>query len=283
MNLIDGKKISENILNGIKERIASHRIKPGLAVVLVGDDEASHIYVDLKEKAANDVGINFFKCLFEDSVSEKEVIKKIKELNSDENIDGIIVQLPLPEKFDTQKIINSIVPKKDVDGFHPVNIEDFFKDKSTLDPVFPRAIVKMIDYAARESDSGVESAIIVVNSEKFGDVMSKALEKKGIESKFVFCENVIDQKESGNVSGDFLSADVIITACGNPGLIDSSMAKDGAIIIDGGIKKVGKKVFGDVDVRSFKRTNCRITPVPGGVGPVTVACLLENVFLVSAW
>jgi methylenetetrahydrofolate dehydrogenase (NADP+)/methenyltetrahydrofolate cyclohydrolase len=282
MHLIDGKKISDVVLNGIKEGIANHRIKPGLAVVLVGDDEASRIYVGLKEKAANEVGINFFKCLFDGDASEEKVLEKINELNQDESIHGIIVQLPLPEKFDVQKIINTISPRKDVDGFHPVNVENFFDDKSVLDPVFPRAIVKMIENTLRESGKEVKSAMIVVNSEKFGRVMKKALEKKGIDSKFVFSADILKEKESGSINGDFLGADIIISACGSPGLIDSSMAKDGAIIIDGGIKKVGKKVFGDVDIRSFENTDCYVTPVPGGVGPMTVACLLENVFLVSA-
>lgn len=281
MNLIDGKKISKNILNGVKEGIANHGKRPGLAVVLIGDDEASHIYVNLKEKAANEVGINFFKFLFEDDVSQKEVIEKIFELNDDRNVNGIIVQLPLSEKFDVQKIIDAISPKKDVDGFHPNNIQAFFEGKSVFDPVFPRAIMKIVEHASREFEREIKNAVVVGNSQKFGDVMTKAFEKKGIESKLVFCEDVIKEKESGSVNGDFLNADVIVTACGSPGLIDASMANDNAIVVDGGIKKVGKKVFGDVDIQSFENTNCCVTSVPGGVGPVTVACLLENVYLVS--
>ncbi|MDH4330235.1 MAG: bifunctional 5,10-methylenetetrahydrofolate dehydrogenase/5,10-methenyltetrahydrofolate cyclohydrolase [Candidatus Moranbacteria bacterium] len=282
MHLIDGKKISQNILRGIRDGIASHKTRPGLAVVLIGDDSASHLYVNLKEKASTEVGINFFKFIFDENISQKEVISKIGDLNQDRNVNGIIVQLPLPEKFDSQEIINAISPRKDVDGFHPLNLEEFFKDKSLLDPVFPRAIMKMIEHTLRESEKEAKNAVIVVNSDKFGSVMSKTLQKKGIESKIVFCEDMLNEEKKDSIKNDLLNAQIVISACGKPGLINASMIKDGAIIIDGGIKKEGKKVLGDVDINSFKDTDCFVTPVPGGVGPMTVACLLENVYLVSA-
>ncbi|MFC1623268.1 bifunctional 5,10-methylenetetrahydrofolate dehydrogenase/5,10-methenyltetrahydrofolate cyclohydrolase [Patescibacteria group bacterium] len=280
MEIISGKEISKEILNNIKSEVSSRGIVPGLAVVLVGQDKASHIYVDLKEKAAKEVGIRFDKFLFDENDSEDLILDKIKELNRDDRIHGIIVQLPLPGKFDTQKIINAISPKKDVDGFHPDNIEAFFENRSDFMPVFPSAIVKMVK-ASLEGNFSDKEAIVIANSDRFGGVMCSALNREGVESKYVFCSDVLREKPSGSLIEELREADVIVTACGVLNLIDSSMVKDSVVVIDGGIVKKDGKVFGDAKFNSFEGTNCKVSPVPGGVGPMTVACLLENVYLMS--
>lgn len=264
MHIIDGRKIADEILSGLKKDINNSSSKVGLAVVLIGDDEASKIYVGLKEKSSKEIGINFRKVLFDKSASEEHILDEIEKLNQDENIHGIIVQLPLPEKFDTDKIISAISPEKDADGFRENSLNE--------NPVFPSAILKMIK-SASGGDLENKKAVTIANSEKFGEMMNKILLREGIKSDYVFCSGIGGQDISGY--------DIVITACGVPHLIKNSMVKNGAIIIDGGIKKEGKTVLGDVDMDSFIKTDCAVSPVPGGVGPVTVACLLESVYLLN--
>lgn len=261
MQTIIGKDIADKMLLDLKKKIENSSSAPGLAVLLIGDDKASQIYVGLKEKAAQMVGVNFQKFLFDENSSEEEIIEKIEELNSDKNFNGIIVQLPLPEKFNTNKIINTISPKKDADGFR--------KESINKNPVFPTAILKMIE----SINIDIKNSVVVTKSERFGETMKGILKGKNIESDYIICNEIKerDLKEYG----------AIITACGIPNLISSNIVKDGSIIIDGGIKKEDGKIMGDVDVDSFKNTNCYISPVPGGVGPVTVACLLESVYNLS--
>ncbi len=261
MQKIDGKKIADEILANLKSNIKNSGSKPGLAVLLVGEDRASQIYVGLKERAAKEIGLNFEKVLFDEHVDEDIIISKIEDLNGNDNIHGIIVQLPLPEKFNTDKIINAISPKKDADGFR--------ESSENENPVFPTAIIKMIESVDRE----VKTAAIITKSEKFGEMMKLQLEKRGISSEYIFCDNISN--------ADLGGYDAIISACGIPNLIKSEIVKDEAIIIDGGISKEGNKVLGDADIESFEDTNCYLSPVPGGVGPVTVACLLESVYKLS--
>lgn len=295
MQLIKGKEIAADILNNIRLEIEKIETKPTLAVILIGKDKASEIYVGLKEKAAREIGMNFNLFKYDSGVEEGVVLNKIKEINDNESIDGLIVQLPLPEKLNKHKIINAINPQKDVDGFCEINQELFFQNKSGLEPVFPKAIIKMVksalvDLEIKEEPSFLVSSIdykreridminfsrkamIICKSDDFGKIMQKAFEKIKIEAQYVFCNDIENKIDS------IKDADIIVTACGiknlvNPKIID----KDRVIIIDGGIVKESGKVFGDVDFESFKETDCLISPVPGGVGPVTVTCLLENTF-----
>jgi len=277
MKFIKGKKISEEISKNIKCRIKKEKLDIGLAVVLVGENKASKIYTRLKKKAAEKVGINFFKCEFNDKGDrnnlENRVIEKIKELNVDEKVSGMIVQLPLPEGLDMRKIINSIDPQKDADGFHPENVKLFFENKDRIWPVFPKAIIKMIESAGVKL--GEKKAVIIANSEKFGEIMVEVLKRKNIKAEYILVGNV---KKNLHI---IKQADIIVTACGIPGLVKGGMIKKGAVIIDGGIAKKGKKVWGDVDIESVKNIIGYVSPVPGGVGPVTVACLLENVLILG--
>lgn len=279
MKLLKGKKVAKNILRDVRNKIRSENLNLGLAVVLVGNDESSIIYIDLKKEAAAKVGIDFKKIEMNKNVSEKEVLEKISELNRDKEINGIIVQFPLPEHLDKLKIVKAINSQKDVDGFST------FKDRSHsgIDqslygarifgghPVFPRAIMILIESSGQKLTG--KRGIIICNSEKFGKVMQFILEKYGVQSEYIFKENIQSNLEK------IKNADILITAVGKPGLITGDMVKQGAIVIDGGIIRADGKVTGDIDLESVKDVAGYVSPVPGGVGPVTVACLMENVYL----
>jgi methylenetetrahydrofolate dehydrogenase (NADP+)/methenyltetrahydrofolate cyclohydrolase len=265
MKLLNGKKTADAILKNIAREIKAKKTKPGLAVLLIGKDRASEIYVRIKKKRAEEIGMDFSLFRFNRNNSDKEVVKKIKNLNDDKKINGIIVQLPLPKKFNTQKIINSINPEKDVDGF--------LNKCEELMPVFPQAIIKLIESSKKKL--GGRKAIVISNSKLFGEMMLEALRRKKIKSEYVL------RKEISKNIAKIKKADILVSAVGVRGIIKNEMMKEGMIVIDGGIIKIGKKVFGDVDFESTKKLRGFITPVPGGVGPVTVACLLENVYLAS--
>lgn len=261
MKLLKGKIVADKILRDLKIRIAKKKKKPGLAVILVGDNKASKLYVALKEKAANAVGINFHLIQFNKSESEKTILKEIKELDVDPMTHGIIVQLPLPKKFNTQKIIDAIGPKKDADGFSGKN------------PVFPQAILKLIESSGQKLKN--KKAIVIANSKIFGEMMSETLKSKKINAEYILAK-----KPKSNLE-KIKEADIVITAVGKSKLIRGVMLKKGAIVIDGGITKRGKKVLGDVDFESVSKVAGWLSPVPGGVGPVTIACLLQNVDFLS--
>lgn len=287
MRLLRGRKIADKILADLKKAIQKQKSKPALAVLLVGENKASRIYASLKQKAAQRNGIGFYLYEFSKNSSEKEIIGKIKELNGDKKISGIIVQLPLPKKFSaqggsasggkTQKIINAISPEKDADGFSaqggPAGGRHPQKNSTSLQPVFPKAILKLIESSGQKIAG--KRAIVVANSKKFGETMVAALKQKKIRANYILA------KEIKNNLAKLKKADMIITAVGKPDLITGDMVKKNVVIIDGGIIKKGKKVLGDVDFESVKNKVSYITPVPGGVGPVTIACLLENVYLLS--
>lgn len=271
MRLLLGKPVADKILSQLKENIERENLKPGLAVLLIGEDKASQIYVSLKEKRAQEIGMNFFRFDLSENVSQQEVISKIEDLNRDEKVNGVIVQLPLPKGFDTDKIISTIDPKKDADGFHKKNIEKFLEGEDNIWPVFPRAIVKIMESTGEKLDG--KKAIVVANSTEFAGTMVAALAKFGLEARYVL------SRELPSKLGQIREANVVVSAVGSPGLLKGEMLQSGSIIIDGGIEKVGEKVLGDVDFGSTEGLSGYITPVPGGVGPLTIACLLENTYL----
>ena len=240
-------------------------------MLLVGNDNASKLYVSLKEKTAKEIGIDFSLFKYGENVAQAEILQQIEKLNLDENVHGIIVQLPLPQGFDTQKIIESIDPKKDADGFHPENTKLFLDGNDGVSPVFPRAIRCLIESSGEELAG--KKAVVVANSDEFGKIMCAILLQIGVVGEYVLSGNILSNLD------DIKGADVVVSAVGTPGLLNVQMLKEGAIVIDGGIEKVGDRVLGDVDFASLAAFNGHITPVPGGVGPVTIACLLENVYL----
>jgi len=271
MKLLYGKPIADEILSRLQSDIFKSAKKPGLAVILAGNNEASKIYVALKEKAAAEIGMNFFLHRVAENVLEKEVTELIEKLNRDDSVHGIIVQLPLPAAFDTEKIISSIDPEKDADGFHMQNIADFMSGNGKIFPVFPQAILCLAESSGEELKN--KKAIVIANSDEFGKVMVSALEQKSISAEYIISGEI--QRNLGKIE----AADIVVSAVGSPGLIKGEMLKEGAIIIDGGISKINSKVVGDVDFASTKEKNGYLSPVPGGVGPLTIACLLENTYL----
>jgi methylenetetrahydrofolate dehydrogenase (NADP+)/methenyltetrahydrofolate cyclohydrolase len=269
MKLLKGKKIADAILKKVKEEIKKNSLQPGLAVILVGDNRASHLYVSLKKKAAQKIGIKFQLFRFSSKIKEVAIIQKIQALNADKKINGMIVQLPLPKNLNTQKIINTIDPRKDVDGFSAKNI-------AKLQPVFPQAIMEILSASFLKVPLRKEAkAMVIANSKKFGEVMVNTLRKKKISGEYILSNKLKERIEKVQ------KADILISAVGKPGLIIDKMIKRGVVIVDGGITKKGKKVLGDVDFDSVRNKAAFLTPVPGGVGPVTIACLLKNTFLAA--
>lgn len=264
--IIDGKKIAAEIRAKIKNEITKLGISPGLAVILVGADPASHLYVSLKEKAAAEVGIHFEKYLFFAGEPEEKIIAKIQELNSRPDIHGIIVQLPLPSGYNENKIIAAIDPGKDADGFHPENIEKLLAGEPEIIPPIILGILRLIEPTGAELRN--KKIAILANSE----ILAKPLEKilEGNEIKTIITPETLTDKIS--------DVDIVISALGRPKIITGEMIKPGATLIDVGTTRLeGGATVGDVDFDSASQVAGWITPVPGGVGPMTVAMLLRNV------
>lgn len=287
MITIDGQQLAEDKLKTVKVAVRAMVRPPSLAVVLVGDDAASHLYVGLKEKAAKKAGIEFHKYLLAVDASQAEVLQCIDFLREDADIDGIIVQLPLPVQIDTDVCIAAISAAKDVDGFHQDNIAQFiqYADDTTNNmgvfPVFPLALVSLALAAVGEDVTVLRGekasvltgkrAAIITQSDIFAQVMSAACARVGLVPTVVFCDKLACHQAA------VLSADVIFTACGKPEILTGKYIKLGAIVIDGGIAKVDGVTMGDIAHKSVAEKAAACSPVPGGVGPMTVACLLENV------
>jgi methylenetetrahydrofolate dehydrogenase (NADP+)/methenyltetrahydrofolate cyclohydrolase len=266
MQLIDGRAIAQTIREKIKQHIAALPSSPGLAVILVGADPASHTYVAIKQKACEEVGIRFEKYLYFATESEETIIKKIHELNARKDINGILVQLPLPNQ-DTDRVIAEIDPNKDVDGFHPKNIEKLKCGEPAIASAVALGILKLID-STNEKLNGKSATII--SSERFAEPIVALLRERGVVSH-VCPEEHSDTKEHAAQS------DILIVAEGHPNFVTGDMVKRGAIVIDVGTTKINGKLIGDVDRASVESIAGYLTPVPGGVGPMTVAMLLVNV------
>ena len=273
MKKIDGKKIATNKLTQVKETVDKLEVEPALAVVLVGDDDASHLYVKLKEKAAKGVGVELRKYTFDKDVSKAQLQSAIEFLNNDIDTHGVIVQLPLPKHLDADEIVSLIDPEKDVDGFHKVNQQKFINNELCVYPVFPHAIMDLID--SEVSSVKNKKVVIVGKSDIFDKVMTHAFEVEGAEVEFISC---INKKQLNTKEQTILNeADIIVTACGQKNFISCDYISDNTVVIDGGISKDGDKTVGDVDVSDCNDRDIIVSPVPGGVGPVTIACLLENI------
>ena len=251
MKIINGKKIADRILADLKKEIKKKKLKPSLAVILVGDDPASHLYVQKKEQAAQKIGMEIRKHFLSEEVSEKEILEIIDSLNQDKEINGILVQLPLPKNISADRIIRAIKPTKDVDGF-------------VKNSRFKSPFILSIERALQETSRDLtgKKAVVLVNS----DIFSQALKSQLKKLEFI---------------KDLKKADIIITALGQPDRIKNDMIKEGAILIDGGISKIDGKTVGDIDRESVKEKARWLAPVPGGLGPLTVTFLLKNVVLAA--
>jgi methylenetetrahydrofolate dehydrogenase (NADP+) / methenyltetrahydrofolate cyclohydrolase len=267
--LLDGKAQAMRIRNKIKARVETLSSQPGLAVILVGNDPASHTYVNLKKEACQEAGILFELFLYDADVSENEIMDKVHELNSRDNIHGILVQLPLPNQ-DANKIIPEINPLKDVDGFHRKNVERLRRGEPAIASAVALGVMKLISTALEHLPKGVERTATIVSSPLFAEPVEILLTEQNISTTVV-------QAETENLSQTTQSADILVVAEGMPGLITEDMVKAGAIVIDVGTTKVSGKLIGDVDFESVNKKAGALTPVPGGVGPMTVAMLLVNI------
>ena len=276
MKIIDGKKIAEGIKGELKEEILALRekgITPGLAVVLVGEDSASEVYVRNKERVAKELGINSQVIRLAASTAQEELENVILELNTDQKIQGILVQLPLPKQLDAKRIINLIDPKKDVDCFHPENVGRMMADDARFLPCTPAGILELL----RRSDIGVEgkNVVIVGRSNIVGKPLAVMLINLG--ATVTVCHT-----KTKNLKELCVQADILISAVGKAGLITSDMVKEGVVMIDVGINRDAEGILvGDVDyIRVCDKTSC-ITPVPGGVGPMTIVMLMKNTVLAA--
>jgi len=269
--IIDGKKYSEEIKNEIKKEIIELKKKkneiPCLVVILIGSFEPSKIYVRNKEKVANEVGIKSKILKYPADIKEQEILNKIKELNNDKDVHGILVQLPLPKQINVKNIINSIDPKKDVDGFNPINVGNLASGYKSIVPCTPLGCMILIKKIEKKIDG--KHAVIIGRSNLNGKPMSQLLLKEN-------CTVTIVHSKTKDIKTECKKADILVAAAGVPNLVRGSWIKDGSIVIDVGINKINGKLVGDVHFDEAKEKARAITPVPGGVGPMTIACLLKN-------
>lgn len=285
MQLLDGKKTSEDIKKEIAlivEKIKGRGEKvPHLAAIIVGNDGASMTYVASKVKACEKVGFESTLIRMPNTTSEVELLKKIEELNQDENIDGFIVQLPLPKQIDEQKVIMAIDPSKDVDGFHPENFGKMALDMSTFIPATPFGILELLERYGVETQG--KHTVVIGRSHIVGRPMSILMGRKGFPGNSTV---TLTHSHTKNITQITSQADIIITALGVPNYLKAEMVKDDVVIIDVGITRVpdennpkGYVIKGDVDFENVSKKASYITPVPGGVGPMTIAMLMKNTLL----
>ena len=268
MNILDGKLVSKKIQEEIKKEVSELSKKPCLLVILVGDDQASQIYVSSKEKACKRVGMESKTIVLEENISQKELIKLIQKANEDKNINGILVQLPLPNHMNTKAVVGAIDPIKDVDGLHAVNQGKIMLGESGIVPCTPKGVIRLLD--EYHVDLTGKNAIVIGRSILVGAPLAQLLLHKN-------ATVTIAHSKTKNLKELCANMDVIISAVGKPKMITEDMVKEGAVIVDVGINRVLGTLVGDVDYLSVAPKTSRITPVPGGVGPMTIACLLENV------
>ena len=271
MILIDGKKEAATLRLKLKDEVIELKKKyneiPGLTVILIGEFAPSQIYVRNKEKSAKEVGLNSDVIRYPNDVDEKTILKKIKDLNEDGSVSGILVQLPLPKHIDKKKVIESISPSKDVDGFHPVNVGNLSSGYESSIPCTPLGCYLLLKKI--EPNLSGKKAVIIGRSNLNGKPMAQLLLKEN-------CTVTITHSKTKNLKSECLLADIIIAAVGIPELVKGDWVKKDSIIIDVGINKIEKGLVGDVDFEQVSKKAKALTPVPGGVGPMTIACLIKN-------
>jgi methylenetetrahydrofolate dehydrogenase (NADP+)/methenyltetrahydrofolate cyclohydrolase len=271
MTILDGKKLSEKIKKEVKletEKLKEKGITPGLAVILVGEDPASKVYVNMKSKACENSGIKSFLYKFDENIQEEELLLKIEEINKNPDIHGLLVQLPLPNHIDTTKILESVAPEKDVDGFHPYNVGRLVTGLDSFAPCTPLGVMELF----KEYNIDVKGldACVVGASNIVGKPMQALLLNQfaTVDICHIYTKNLAEHTKR---------ADIVIVGVGKVNLITADMVKEGAIVVDIGINKLDNgKLVGDVDFENVSKKVSYITPVPGGVGPMTIAMLLKN-------
>lgn len=273
---IDGKSFANDICDIIKNRVKliqdTYHITPGLAVILVGDNPASRIYVANKNKKAKALGINSYEIILDKNISEADLLNKISQLNNDNKVNGILVQLPLPDHINKLKVINAIDPRKDVDGFNIVNVGKLFTQQNDFVPCTPFGCILLLKKYLGINLVG-KKAVILGRSNIVGRPMAELLQQE-------HCSTTLLHARSNDVVKHAQTADILISAIGKPHIINSSYIKEGAVVIDIGINRITEnnksRLVGDIDFKDVYDKAGYITPVPGGVGPMTIACLMIN-------
>ena len=269
--IIDGKKIAETLRQKLKKEIteikSSFKSVPGLTVILIGEDPPSKIYVRNKEKFSKEIGINSEVIKYPENIEEKEVLSKIIELNKNKKVSGILVQLPLPKHINKQKVIETILPEKDVDGFHPINVGNLSSGYDSQIPCTPFGCFILLKEV--EKNLSGKHAVVIGRSNLNGKPMAQLLLKEN-------CTVTITHSKTKDLKSQCNKADIIIAAVGKPKLVKGDWVKKNAIVIDVGINKTINGIVGDVDFDEVVKIAKAVTPVPGGVGPMTIACLLSN-------
>ena len=269
--IIDGKKVAADLRADLKKKVAelksNYNAIPGLTVILVGEDPPSKIYVKNKEKFAKEVGMNSEVIRYPENVEEKVLLNKIKELNNNNKVSGILVQLPLPKHIDKRKVVETILPSKDVDGFHPMNVGNLSSGYDSNIPCTPLGCYLLLKKV--EKNLNGKHAVVIGRSNLNGKPMTQLLLKEN-------CTVTITHSKTRDLKAECSRADIVIAAVGRPKLVKGDWIKKGAIVIDVGINKTDSGLVGDVDFDEVSKVAKAITPVPGGVGPMTIACLLNN-------
>ncbi|HEA0046200.1 TPA: bifunctional methylenetetrahydrofolate dehydrogenase/methenyltetrahydrofolate cyclohydrolase FolD [Staphylococcus aureus] len=272
--ILDGKQIAKDYRQGLQDQVEALKEKgftPKLSVILVGNDGASQSYVRSKKKAAEKIGMISEIVHLEETATEEEVLNELNRLNNDDSVSGILVQVPLPKQVSEQKILEAINPDKDVDGFHPINIGKLYIDEQTFVPCTPLGIMEILKHA--DIDLEGKNAIVIGRSHIVGQPVSKLLLQKN-------ASVTILHSRSKDMTSYLKDADVIVSAVGKPGLVTKDVVKEGAVIIDvGNTPDENGKLKGDVDYDAVKEIAGAITPVPGGVGPLTITMVLNNTLL----
>ncbi len=284
MTIIDGKKVAQNIREELKSKIdvlvENNEKVPGLVAVLVGNDPASQVYVNMKKKKCDELGMHSKVDLYDASISEEELLKVVDKYNNDPNFHGILVQLPLPDHIDEDKIIDSISPSKDVDGFHPVNVGKMLIGKEAFYPATPSGVIELIK--AYDIETKGKHVVVIGRSNIVGKPVAGMLVQKqaGANAIVTICHSAAQ-----DITYYTKQADIIIAAMGRAEFVKEDMVKDGVVIIDVGTNRVddssakkGYRIVGDVDFENVSNKASFITPVPGGVGPMTIAMLLKNTY-----
>ncbi|PIP31305.1 bifunctional methylenetetrahydrofolate dehydrogenase/methenyltetrahydrofolate cyclohydrolase [bacterium (Candidatus Howlettbacteria) CG_4_10_14_3_um_filter_37_10] len=266
--ILDGQKVASSIYENLKKELKWLASKPKLAVILIGENPASESYVKIKEETAKAIGIDFELFKFSQDIDEVDIISRIEILNNDQGVSGILVQLPLPAHFDEYRITQSIVPKKDVDGLTALNLGKMFMGKNSLYPATAMAIIEILDYY--EINPTGRLVTIVGKSNLVGKPIADILLNRDVTV-------IVCHEKTEDLAFLCKRADILISAAGHPNLITADMIKDGSVVIDVGVNKVGNRLVGDVDFKEAKKRAVAVTPVPGGVGPVTVVSLMKNV------
>ena len=285
MKRLGCKAVQEKLELELKAKVESFVLKgnraPSLAVILIGNDGASETYVKNKHSACDRLGFLHFDYRFDEDVEEEDVLSLVEELNKREDVDGILVQLPLPKHINETKIINSIAPEKDVDGFSPVNVGHLCLGDECYVPCTPKGIIEILRYYGIKTEG--KKVVVIGRSNIVGKPMAMLLMQKGADATVTVCNT-----KTPDLCEFTKDADIIIVATRRPGTLDASMCRDDAVIIDVGVNRIsdqsrekGYRLVGDVDYKSFENTTCMVTPVPGGVGLMTVMMLMENTYLAA--